>query len=547
MNRKDIENQIREIIEEKEKERLNLVNENGTPIPLNIAKDIIKEYNIITMRDNEDMLFYNNGIYHKNSESKIKEEAQKRVPDITKHHKNEVTELIKGLTYIDREELSQNRFLIHLKNGIYNLETGEFSDFSKDIISITQLPVKYNPDADCPKIKKFINEVVNEDNVKLVQEMFGYCLYKDYPFSRAFMLLGSGSNGKSTLLDLLVEFLGRDNIATPSLQDLLKDRFAKILLYGKLANIHADLSTEKLENTGTFKMLTGGDMIYGQKKFQDPLKFRNYAKLIYSANELPRTEDRTDAFFRRWIVIDFPNQFEEGKEGTDSDLPYSIIDEDEMSGLFNWAVEGLKRILENNGFSHTKSRDDIKRKWIMKTDSLRAFLRIACKVEEGKYIGKEDFYEVYRRFCDENNIYCVSKTNVTKRLVTILPRVSLFRPLIKDEQVRCWKNLTLTDTFIKENDYIHDIQLFSIILNKSNNNSNINSHKNLDKLSISNYTNTNTTRVLELMKSDNISYFELEEKAKEKGVKEDEFMEIIDKLKSSGKIFEPRSGYLKKM
>jgi len=182
-------------------------------------------------------------------------------------------------------------------------------------------------------------------------EMFGYCLYKDYPFAKAFMLIGSGANGKSTLMKLLEKFLGEDNIATPSLQDLLRDKFAKVELFGKLANIHADLSSEKLENTGTFKMLTGGDTVYGQKKFKDPIKFKNHAKLIYSANELPRTDDRTDAFFRRWIVIDFPNQFTSNDEFTNPDLPYSIIDEEEMSGLLNWALDGLERILDQGGFS----------------------------------------------------------------------------------------------------------------------------------------------------------------------------------------------------
>ncbi len=111
------------------------------------------------------------------------------------------------------------------------------------------------------------------------------------------MLFGSGKNGKSTLLNLLISFLGEGNTSNVSLQELCYGKFSRIRLFGKQANIHDDLPNTKLSQTGNFKMLTGESKTEGEMKFrQDTIRFNNYAKLIFSCNELPKTEDTTYAF-----------------------------------------------------------------------------------------------------------------------------------------------------------------------------------------------------------------------------------------------------------
>ena len=178
------------------------------------------------------------------------------------------------------------------------------------MIFLKKIPIKYNPNADCPKIKEFINQIMREEDVVVLQELAGYCLWKDYPIQKAFALVGEGSNGKSTFLRLLTKLLGKENVSSISLQDLVNNRFAVANLYGKLANIFADLPPEILKDTAKFKMLTGGDIITAEKKFKNPFKFYNYAKLIFSCNRLPVTYDDTTAFFRRWVIINFPNTFD---------------------------------------------------------------------------------------------------------------------------------------------------------------------------------------------------------------------------------------------
>lgn len=442
----------------RDKSELPYFTDDGKFIPRWLAEDIQSDLNFVTHQQSEKIYVYEDGIYRPRGKQIIENEAQKRLGDFARQRFiNETVNLIRFSTYRPPEDFNNPNNMLAVKNGFLNPVTRELEEFTPEKIHLTKINAKFDREADCPKVKKFLTEILHDKDILTVQEMFGYCLLKDYPLAKAFMLLGSGANGKSTLLKLLEIFLGEDNVANPSLQTLLDDKFASHRLFGKLANIHADLSSsEVLENTGKFKMLTGQDRMEGQEKYKNAFEFRNYAKLIYSANELPRTKDRTEAFFRRWIIIEFPNQFPEEDEDTDTSLPESIIDEEELSGVLNWALDGLERLLKNDKFTRTKARREVEERWIMQTDSLRAFLLKKCETKTGAWVSKKDFYEVYQAFCNKHNIFVAKKGQVTKRLPTLKPNVKIFRPVINGERVRCWENLTFKEKFL-EKDYVKEI------------------------------------------------------------------------------------------
>lgn len=145
------------------------------------------------------------------------------------------------------------------------------------------------------------------------------------------MLLGPGDNGKSVFFYVEGSLLGTENIATRSLQDIDRDRSAKADLFGKFANIHADIPSTSLKTTGTFKMLTGGDRINAERKYQQPFTFVNYAKLHFSANELP------------YRFIDNPQS--EGEKKRDPHLLKKLTTDEGLSGVLNVALDGLDRLL----------------------------------------------------------------------------------------------------------------------------------------------------------------------------------------------------------
>lgn len=413
--------------------------------PKRLADKIKEELNLKTIMENDEILFYNGGVYHPEGEKKVLEVCEDIMgEDITLQDKREVIGHIKHSSYIQTEEINKNKNLIWLKNGIYDLENDRMIDFNPELISTIEIPVKYDPKADCPKIKKFIEEVVGEDQIKVIQECLGYCLTKDYGFHKAFMFFGSGKNGKSTLLKLIEGFLGEENISYVSLQDLCYNRFSRIELFGKLANIHADIPARELKDTGDFKMLTGEDVVRGEKKHKDPIKFKNFAKLIFSANTYPNTNDVTYAFFRRWILIKFDRIFE-GKED-DKSLPESIMTEKEMSGLFNWALEGLRRLKKQNKFSSTETTEDVKKEWIMRTDPLIAFIEKFVEYDSKGFIAKDDFMKVLNHWCQENELSTYTPQKVGQEFLSIMTRAGKKRISIDGKQIRVWSGVRFKDT-----------------------------------------------------------------------------------------------------
>ena len=397
----------------------------------NLAELIINEfdYHFVTTTDTKEIYYYNGGIYHSQGENIIRNISEEYMEQLSsKHGKNEIEDHIRDKNYKPRTIFNTPKHLINLANGIYNLRTKQLIPHNPKYFFINEIPVEYNPDAKCPKIIKFLKEVIDEKNIPCIQEFIGYCLFRDYPIHKAFMFIGSGKNGKSTTINLITTFLGRTNIANKELQQLTYDKFAKSKLYGRLINAAADISSSSLGSTGTFKGLTGGDYTDAEKKFMDSFEFKNYAKMVFSANTLPKTKDDSYAFYRRWILINFPNTFE-GKECE----PY-ILDKlttpQEMSGLFNWAIKGLERLLKQNKFTYEKTVEDIRNQYKTLSDPVFAFCQKFLTSETSGYLIKKDVYKRYNEWSNENDLPVTPKNMFTQDLEKHLPNMQSGRSRI---------------------------------------------------------------------------------------------------------------------
>ena len=141
---------------------------------------------------------------------------------------------------------------------------------------------------------KFLHQALKSTNDYITAiELFGYCLYKTAKFEKALLCIGEGDNGKGTFLKLFERFVGLKNASHVSLQDMNSDRFSIANLYGKLVNTFGDLPADKLKATGNFKMLVSGDIIRAQNKHADPFYFANHALLVFSANAIPQSDDKS--------------------------------------------------------------------------------------------------------------------------------------------------------------------------------------------------------------------------------------------------------------
>lgn len=373
------------------------------------------DLNFITMWDNSEIYFYNGSYYEPKGENLIKDLTQQFLGEAVKNKiVSEVIGYIKRKPNEKREIFNTPLNLINLRNGIYDIGTGKLLPHSPLFCFLNEIPVDYDPKATCPNCNKFFTEVVYETDIPVIQEFFGYCMYREYLIHRATMFLGGGKNGKSTAIEVLRRLIGSKNTSNKSLQELTYHRFAKSSLYGKMLNAVADMSSQALTETGIFKILTGNDSIDAEKKFKDSFSFTNYAKLIFSANTLPRAEDESYAYFRRWILISFPNVFE-GKN-CDKDLLKKLTTDTELSGLLNLAIKGLKRLLENGDFSYSKSVDEVYEQYKTLSDPVYAYCQEYLRCVVGKGILKSDLRAHYLKWCKKNKLPTEPANIFTQRL-----------------------------------------------------------------------------------------------------------------------------------
>lgn len=402
-----------------------------------MAEDFLSEEHVFTTRNDEksETWIYKDGIYVPQARTYTKEYCRKVLgPAYTPYLCNQVIAKIEADTFIKQEDLFINEDVnkIALKNGILNLKTKKLEPFNHKYKFFNKIPVEFKPKNDCPSIKKFLGEVLKSDeDIKVMQEIFGYLLYRDYKIEKALMMTGDGRNGKGKTTELMKRFIGAENCANIPLDALEKDNFAMSELFNKMANLSADISNTALKNTGEFKKLTGHDLVSASRKFLTKVNFVNYAKMIFCANELPTTNDITTAFFNRWVMIDFIYTFLSQKEINalppnekqnvklaDTGIIEKISTPEELSGLLNWALEGLDRLLEKGDFSYSTSTQEVKTNWLRKSSSFNAFLMDEIKEDYESRIKKRDLREAYARYCKKHKLRMVSDFKIKEILTT---------------------------------------------------------------------------------------------------------------------------------
>lgn len=382
-----------------------------------LVSDLCGEFGFKTFPDTGEVLVYSDGVYVHGGEAKIYQECEERLgaPNITSYQINEVAGHIQRSTYVVRPEFNKDGGVLNLVNGLYVIRTGELIDHRAEFLSTIRIPVAYDPDADCPLIKKFFSEVLRPENIPVIEEFFGYCLIPAHWIQRLVLCIGDGGNGKSTLLELLRAFLGSQNCSHLSLQQIEAQRFALASLYGKLANIHADIPSKPLKYTGWLKMLTGGDTISAEKKFKEPFSFVNHAKLIFSTNKPPKVIDEDSfAFWRRWILINFPNKFV--GDNADKLILAKMTTRDELSGLLNVALQGLDRLLRSGDFSYLASADEVAEQYRKESDPIYAFIEDMCEPDLEGWVSKDNLYQAFAAYCDNQHISKLGKESFGRQL-----------------------------------------------------------------------------------------------------------------------------------
>jgi putative DNA primase/helicase len=414
--------------------------ERGTFIPKFLADDLLINYSIKYAAG--ELWVYKDGVYKPDGENFLAKVAQRALKAYTRTNRiRETLDYIKRQVYTDLPE--PNRDIINLKNGRLNWRTGELDEHHVGYFEIVQLPVTYNPATTCPVFDKYLATTLDEESAQLAIEILGYCLIPDTRFEKAFMFTGTGRNGKSIFLSVINSLLGSDNVSHIALQDLEENRFKAAGLLGKLVNTFADLDSRALKSTTFLKMLTSGDPIDAERKFKDGFSFTNYARMVFSANTLPRSSDTTFAFYERWIILPFERVFDANNPDTDPNLRDKLSDPRELSGIFNRALAGLQRLYQRGRFTMPESVKQALQEYERQNDSVLAFCDECTELKSDGFSSKEMFYAVYRSWCEEQGLKPVSQTKLKPRLLQARPGVSEGRD--GNFGPRVWKGIQLTE------------------------------------------------------------------------------------------------------
>lgn len=365
--------------------------------PNKFAEYVSKNSNLIYSKG--DFYNYKNGKWTKVEEltvlQKIRNLLHKYYKDIwsTKREK-EYIEALKRIIHYDGE-FNNNKRYINMLNGMYDLEKFILVEHNKNFYSTIQIPINYLPNAECPMFIKFLKDSFQDDeeSEKLAQEWAGYLLTAETKAQKALLLYGSGANGKGVFIDLISECIGEENISNIPLNELHRG-FSRICLLNKLANISSENETNgKSINTQYFKMITGEDIINAEQKNKPVISFRNTAKIVLSTNNLPHTRDNSYGYWRRISVLNFCNTVKE--EDRDRDLKDKL--KTELQGIFLWAIDGLKRLKENNyKFTESKNSEQVLSQYQREINPFILFFEECIQKVDKSY--REDNRVIYKSF-----------------------------------------------------------------------------------------------------------------------------------------------------
>lgn len=360
---------------------------------------------------NGQLHIYKDGIYVDGA-NEIESQMIQYIPDLNRAKRAEVLAYM-NIMIRDNEEMAPANY-IAFKNGIYDLTTDTLEDFSPELVITNKIPYDYKPDAYNELADKTLNKLACQDKAvrSLLEECIGYCFYRRSELRKSFILTGEKENGKSTFLAMVNQLLGRENVASLDL-DELGSRFKTAELFGKLANIGDDIADSFIPNPSIFKKLSSGNPINAERKGQDPFDFSNYAKLIFSANDIPRIKDKSGAVLSRLVIIPFNARFTVNDPDYDPYIKYKLVKDDVMEYLVVLGLEGLKRVLHNQKFTQSKKVDEALANYEESNNPILLFFK-----EEPKIVNEttKDVYREYYEFCIGNNFQPMSNIEFSRQV-----------------------------------------------------------------------------------------------------------------------------------
>lgn len=363
------------------------------------------------VRLNGQLHIYDNGVYV-GGNNVIQNKMIKYIPSLSYTKRQEVLRYLELI--VESKRNVDNTNFIAFKNGLYDIMNDELIDFTPEIIVTNKINFDYVPDATSELLEKTLNNIAcNDSSIRaLLEEMAGYVMFRRNELRKCFILVGDKKNGKSTYLDLITYMLGEENISALDLADL-GDRFKTASIVGKLANVGDDIGDDFIKNPAIFKKLVSGDRITVENKGVDPFEFSNYAKLLFSANNIPRIKDKSGAVLDRLIIVPFNAVFDKTAPDYDPFIKYKLHKTEVIEALIQLGLDGLNRVLTNQAFTINAAVQKELEEYEENNNPIVLFFK---EVGESKIINSttSGCYRDYKEFCVANSFTPMSQIEFSR-------------------------------------------------------------------------------------------------------------------------------------
>ncbi len=370
------------------------------------ASYIKKRMKILYAKDSF-FYIYGNGIWMKKEDNEILTLfrnilQEPRYGVWTKKREDEYVVALKREVYY-HGDLNPHKHIINMKNGVFDLNEFKFLPHNPKYLTTIQIPIEYKENAKCPRFLQYLDEVFEEDaeRIAIAQEWYGYSVTTETKAQKALILYGSGGNGKGIFTEMLSLLIGEDNSSHTPLNELSKG-FSRVCLHNKTANISNENETDgKSFNTQYFKAIVGEDMINAEQKGKPVFSFKPTVKLILSMNNLPSTKDKSTGYYRRLSILNFTAHFSE--ENRDRDLKEKL--QKELSGIFLWAIEGLKRLRDNQfKFSYCKNMEETLKDYEKEQNPMIGFFDDCIENEDNEEYREDNkvIFTTFKKWAEKN-------------------------------------------------------------------------------------------------------------------------------------------------
>ncbi|QDX40274.1 hypothetical protein FQU85_04940 [Salarchaeum sp. JOR-1] len=383
------------------------------------TKVLSETHHWANLEENDVLYAYDDdtGIYEPTGEKRVRELLVDHLADqYAKNEKSEILDQLRGRHTVSQTDMGGPPNHVPVQNGVLDVAPRDIDlkPHSPDYRFLGSVATDYDPDADCPRFRAFLDDVVQtEAERKKLQEYAGYTLlHWGLPHHKALFLVGPTASGKSTFLDTIRAVLGDNTVVSLTPQELTGERFAGAELYQSWANFRNDIPSSLIEDTGAFKEITAGDSIKAEQKFKDPFRFEPTAKHLFSANQLPDAETDDEAFYRRVLLVPFPSTVP--KQERDPHLDEKL--QSELSGVLNWMVTGLQRLLQQGGFTADRTPGETQRTWEKWGNTVDRFREICLEKTDGAELSKQTAYHAYHAFCEAESLPAETQHKMTRRL-----------------------------------------------------------------------------------------------------------------------------------